>query len=56
VFLNKLDLISEREVLEPIRSALAGRGCPVLLGSGVSGEGVPELVRAMAKALDEAGS
>jgi GTP-binding protein len=55
VFLNKLDLIADRAALEPILKALAERGCQVLLGSGVSGEGVADLVRAMALALQEAG-
>jgi GTP-binding protein len=55
VFLNKLDLIADRALLEPILKGLAERGCQVLLGSGVSGEGVAELVRAMALALHEAG-
>jgi GTP-binding protein len=55
VFLNKLDLIADRGALEPILKALGERGCQVLLGSGVSGEGVADLVRAMALALQEAG-
>jgi GTP-binding protein len=55
VFLNKLDLIADRGALEPILKGLGERGCQVLLGSGVTGEGVAELVRAMALALHEAG-
>jgi len=55
VFLNKLDLIAERRALEPIVKELAGRGCRVLLGSGATGEGVADLVRAMAQALAESG-
>jgi hypothetical protein len=55
VFLNKLDLIADRGALEPILKGLGERGCQVLLGSGVSGEGVADLVRAMALALQEAG-
>jgi GTPase len=55
VFLNKLDLIADRAALEPILKGLAERSCQVLLGSGVSGEGVAGLVRAMALALHEAG-
>ncbi len=55
VWLGKLDLIAESKVLEPIVEELEGRGCQVLLGSGASGAGVPELVRAMARALAEAG-
>jgi GTP-binding protein len=55
VWLGKLDLIAESKVLEPIVKELSERGCQVLLGSGASGAGVPELVRAMAHALAEAG-
>src|SRR5262245_57974540 len=43
VWLGKLDLIADPAVLEPIQKELEARGCPVLLGSGASGAGVPEL-------------
>jgi len=55
VFLNKLDLIADRAALAPLLAGLAERGCPVVLGSGATGEGVGELVRAMARALQEEG-
>ncbi len=55
VFLNKVDLIGDRATLEPLVKRLGEAGCEVLLGSGATGEGVPELVRAMARALHEAG-
>jgi GTPase len=56
VFLNKLDLIPDRAACEPLVKELSLRGCQVLLGSGVSGAGIPELVRAMAHALQESGA
>jgi GTP-binding protein len=56
VFLNKVDLVGDRTELEPILGRLSEAGCSVLLGSGATGEGIPELVRAMARALHEAGT
>jgi GTP-binding protein len=53
VFLNKLDLIADRAALEPIIAALAERGRRIVLGSGATGAGVAELVRALAQALQE---
>jgi len=55
VLLNKIDLIPDRAVLEPVVKELALRGRQVLLGSGATGAGIGELVRAMALALQEAG-
>jgi GTP-binding protein len=55
VFLNKSDLMPDRTRAEPVVKELELRGCRVLLGSGATGAGVPELVRAMALALEEAG-
>jgi len=55
VFLNKLDLLADRAPFEAVAKQLALRGCQVLLGSGATGAGVAELVRAMALALAEAG-
>jgi GTP-binding protein len=55
VFLNKVDLVGDRTELEPILGRLSAAGCSVLLGSGATGEGIPELVRTMARALHEAG-
>jgi GTP-binding protein len=53
VLLNKIDLVADRAAVEPIVKELALRGCQVLLGSGATGAGIPELVRAMALALQE---
>jgi GTP-binding protein len=53
VLLNKLDLIPDRAAVEPVVKELSLRGCRVLLGSGATGAGMPELVRAMALALQE---
>jgi GTP-binding protein len=55
VFLNKVDLVGDRTELKPILERLSEAGCSVLLGSGATGEGIPELVRAMTRALQEAG-
>jgi GTP-binding protein len=55
VLLNKLDLLEDRAAFEAVARQLALRGCHVLLGSGATGAGVAELVRAMALALREAG-
>ena len=56
VFLNKVDLLEDRAAFEAVAKQLTLRGCEVLLGSGATGAGVAELVRAMALALQEAGS
>jgi GTPase len=56
VLLNKLDLLPERSATAPVVAELERRGCRVLLGSGVTGAGIPELVRAMATALAECGA
>jgi GTP-binding protein len=55
VLLNKIDLLADRTAFEAVAKQLALRGCEVLLGSGATGAGIPELVRAMARALTEAG-
>jgi len=55
VVLNKIDLIANRAELEPLEKALAEEGRRVLRVSGATGEGVPELLRAMLQALDESG-
>jgi GTP-binding protein len=55
VWLNKLDLLADHAPFEAVAKQLALRGCEVLLGSGATGAGVPELVHAMARALAEAG-
>jgi GTP-binding protein len=56
VLLNKIDLLADRAAAAPVVAELERRGCRVLLGSGVSGAGIPELVRAMALALAESGA
>jgi GTP-binding protein len=56
VLLNKSDLLPDRAAAEPVVKELELRGCRVLLGSGATGAGIPELVRAMALALQEAGA
>ena len=53
VLLNKIDALGERSALDPVQRALEARGCRVLRASGVSGEGIPELVRALWRALEE---
>ncbi len=52
VVLNKLDLPEARARLPLVRQALAGEGQPVLAMSAVTGEGVTELLYAVADALD----
>ncbi len=52
VVLNKIDLLADREALAPLERELEGRGARVLRLSGATGEGVPELVAAMLRALD----
>ncbi|HEY8120127.1 MAG TPA: GTPase ObgE [Myxococcota bacterium] len=53
VLLTKIDALGDRALLEPIQRALEARGCTVLRASGVSGEGIPELVRALWRVLQE---
>jgi len=53
VLLNKLDLFANRAPLEAARRALQARGCQVLMASGATGEGVPQLLAAIAAALEE---
>ncbi|MEE9608607.1 MAG: GTPase ObgE [Myxococcota bacterium] len=50
--LNKIDLVAERERLDPVEQALRAVGCQVLRVSGATGEGVPALLRALVHALD----
>ncbi|MBM4245570.1 MAG: GTPase ObgE [Deltaproteobacteria bacterium] len=50
---NKLDLAEARERFPEVVAALAARGHAVLGISAATGEGLPELVRAIARALDE---
>jgi GTP-binding protein len=53
VLLNKIDALGDRSVLDEIQRTLEARGRQVLRASGVSGEGIPELVRALWRALEE---
>jgi GTP-binding protein len=53
VLLNKIDALGDRAALDPIQRALEARGCTVLRASGVSGEGIPQLVRALWRALEQ---
>jgi len=54
VALNKVDLVADRAVLEPVETELRSRGCRVLRLSGATGEGLESLVREMLTALDAA--
>jgi GTP-binding protein len=53
VLLNKIDALGDRAALDPVQRALEQRGCRVLRASGVSGEGIRELLRALWRALEE---
>ena len=52
VLATKLDATTNRERLERLREYCAGRGLPFFPISSATGEGIPQLVRAMADALD----
>jgi GTP-binding protein len=54
VALNKIDLVADRSVLEPLELELRRRGREVLRVSGATGEGVDALLRAALRALDSA--
>lgn len=56
VVANKIDLLADRRLLEPLDRAFTDRGIAVLHMSGATGEGVPEVVRAIAKELRAARS
>ena len=53
VLLNKIDALGDRSLLDPIQRELEARGRVVLRASGVSGEGIPELVRTLWRAIVE---
>ena len=53
MLLNKIDALGDRDVLGPVQRALEARGCTVLRASGVSGEGIPELIRVLWRVLQE---
>jgi GTP-binding protein len=52
VALSKIDLVPDRDELAPLEAAMRARGREVLYVSGVTGEGVEALLRAMARALE----
>lgn len=53
VALNKVDLVADRERLDPIEAELRKRGCEVHRISGATGEGIDALLHAMVAAIDE---
>ncbi len=54
VLLNKVDLLADRAPVDALEAILRERGCDVLRGSGATGEGMSEVVGAMARAVDAA--
>jgi GTP-binding protein len=52
VVISKIDLVHDRDALAPVEAELRARGREVLRVSGVTGEGVEALLRAMARALE----
>jgi GTP-binding protein len=52
VALNKVDLVADRTPVAKLAEALRGRGREVYPVSGATGEGVAELLAAMAYALE----
>jgi GTP-binding protein len=52
VVLNKVDLVSERDPLKSLAAELRARGREVYFVSGATGEGVPELLHALGRALE----
>jgi GTP-binding protein len=56
VALSKIDLVTERDELDAVEESLRAKGCPVVRISAATGEGIDDLLRAMARALDEAES
>jgi GTP-binding protein len=55
VALNKVDLAEARERLPALRAAFKQRGLPVFEISAATGQGVPELMQAVAESLREIG-
>jgi GTP-binding protein len=53
VAINKVDVVDEHERLEPIEAALRERCGEVFRISGATGEGIPELLGEIARALRE---
>ena len=54
VALTKIDLLADRSPLEPVAAELAARGREVVRVSAATGEGIEELLRAVANALEAA--
>jgi GTP-binding protein len=54
VALSKIDLVTDRDGLDAVQELLRAKGCPVVRISAATGEGIDDLLRAMARALDEA--
>jgi GTP-binding protein len=54
IALNKMDLPDAREAAEQIEAALADEGCSLFRISAITGEGLGELVYAVADTLEEA--
>ena len=52
VALNKIDLLAERDALRPIEAALRERCREVFRISSATGEGIPDLLGAVARCLD----
>jgi GTP-binding protein len=47
IAISKIDLTEVRALVEPVRALLSSRSIPVLAFSAVTGEGLPELTRAL---------
>ncbi|MCG8591368.1 MAG: GTPase ObgE [Proteobacteria bacterium] len=54
VVINKSDTVSDAQALAPVRKALGERGREVLVVSGATGEGVPDLLERMWEELERA--
>ena len=54
VVASKLDALDDRHKLTRIRVMCARRRLPFIAVSAVTGEGIPELIRVLAKMLDRA--
>jgi len=53
IALNKIDLVSEREKLVPIKSSFEEKGLPVYLISAATGEGIKELLEGLWRLLQK---
>jgi len=52
VALDKIDVVPDRDALDPVEAELRRRGCDVHRISGATGEGIDALLRAALRALD----